>query len=745
MAEVKIIISAQVDQATGAITKLEASTVSSFNKIENKTKTIAEKFKANWLAASAAIVGAMYTIHKAFDFMELGAKALQSEESFRSVTAAYGIHADEMLSKMKQVSLGMVDESALMQRAVRGLQQGLQENQIVQLLEISRGAARTASTDIVTAFDAITTAAANQMTRGLKSMGIVIDQRKALEDYAKSLHTTVEALNEQEQSQAIANAAIAEGQRQLQAYGEMTLNPAERIQKLRAQIEELKESIGKGLIRVAFGAVGAFQWLAAGALVAFSALAKVNQGLSWITDILGFTEGEYKKWGEAANTAFSAAEELTGKAAENFKAMTASSEDMGKAMGKAAADGVRPLSEEIIKLNKQIQDLIDKATMTPIELIQKQASEWEKAGADRILIERWVQAGIKKIQEEGYREEIKKTYEAWKDYAIEVFEYEKKAIKDRIDAALDYRNTLIGAYDAALAKANEYYSSVAAMEGIIKHGKEFLESYKAKPLSITEQMEKDEKALKALLKEEGFNIFDYEQTTKTMEAVEGFLTKYKGQKDILGFDIDFGGLINEYEKLNNKVDMMRQNAVETTNAWIDFADKQIAAIKSVDEWINYLQKRVDELDAQLSYVRDIKVDTSAAVTNVQILLDKIYELNNLVASSSEVNVGSATSQTPQYYTGPGGVVMPPTGYLGEYQFGTPYVPKTGPYLLHEGERVIPAGKTENITFAPSLYIGDTGGKSGSTVAREADKEWADMIRRGTSKAIKEIRKKMGNN
>lgn len=421
--KVQIIITTDASGTVTGFKLAEGAAGTSMKKIEADTSSFASKVKQHWLGISAAIIGIYATISKGFDLMELGAKAMQTEESFRSVTAAYRVHGDAMLEKMKQVSFGMVDDSDLMQRAVRGLQQGLKENQIVQILEISRGAARTASTDIVTAFDEITTASANQMTRGLKHMGIVIDQKKAMEDYAKTLHVNAAALTEQEQSQAIANAAIAEGTRQLQAFGIMSLNPAERIQILRAQIHELKETIGIGLVRAAFGAFGAFQYLAAGILgltanvyaliAAYHSLAEAN---------FFAPKSERESHGRAADLAADKSiglwierDKLTREAKKNFDAMTASSEDIGAAMAsgniKPPRDDAADAAKKIADLNKQIQDMIDKATLTPTEYIMKQAQAYIAEKRDQVLVAKWAQAEIDKIQDEAFKnrsaEEIK--------------------------------------------------------------------------------------------------------------------------------------------------------------------------------------------------------------------------------------------------------------------------------------------------------------------------------------------------
>jgi hypothetical protein len=65
-----------------------------------------------------------------------------------------------------------------------------------------------------------------------------------------------------------------------------------------------------------------------------------------------------------------------------------------------------------------------------------------------------------------------------------------------------------------------------------------------------------------------------------------------------------------------------------------------------------------------------------------------------------------------------------TGLLGSYDTGTDYVPKTGPYLLHQGEKVVKAGENGN---SGNVYFGDIiiqGVSSGD----EAVKKFQDYLR-----------------
>jgi len=263
MAEVLISITAK-DGTQQVFRAVEEGGKSAFDMVGNsaaaaaeKTQSVWDRCKTHWVAAMGVMYAAWQTVSKAIDFIKLGAQAMQAEEAFKNVTAAYGEDADDLLAKMKQVSAGIIDDSDLMQRAIKGIQQGLSGKQLVSLLEVARSSARVAGIDIASAFDRITEATANQMTRGLKSLGIVVDQNKAYEEHARKLGVSKDALTEMQQSQALANAAIEEGRRQMQAMGEMTENVAEKIQKAEAHMHETKELIGKGFVFSLYAAVGA--------------------------------------------------------------------------------------------------------------------------------------------------------------------------------------------------------------------------------------------------------------------------------------------------------------------------------------------------------------------------------------------------------------------------------------------------------------------------------------------------------
>lgn len=72
--------------------------------------------------------------------------------------------------------------------------------------------------------------------------------------------------------------------------------------------------------------------------------------------------------------------------------------------------------------------------------------------------------------------------------------------------------------------------------------------------------------------------------------------------------------------------------------------------------------------------------------------------NALPASSESRGAGPGFTNTIS-----GTAAVPGTGItIGSFAVGTPYVPRTGAYTLHQGEAVIPAGQNRAISFAPVI-------------------------------------------
>jgi hypothetical protein len=211
--------------------------LSALNKQQfGEQKTLLDNLKAHWIAAGAAIGTAMIAVNQIKEFTLLGAKALQAEESFQLVTSASGIMADQLIADMKRVSAGTVDDSDIMQKAVKGIVLGLKDNEMVRIMEAARISARVAGEDVKTAYENITDAISTGMPKALKRYGLITKEEMALVNAALKAGVADVDLY----SIAMMNAEIQAGK-----FGEVHTTAAENIQIFKAALNDAKESIGK--------------------------------------------------------------------------------------------------------------------------------------------------------------------------------------------------------------------------------------------------------------------------------------------------------------------------------------------------------------------------------------------------------------------------------------------------------------------------------------------------------------------
>ena len=158
-----------------------------------KRDSLITEFKANWMGTTAAITSALYTIKKAWDFVEWGAKSLQAEDSFRKVAAAAGESADKILTAMKRATAGTIDDSNLMQKAVKGITQGLTGEDLIRVSEAARVASRALGVEVSEAFERIIDSVANKTPKALKEMGLITTEQMAV--FNKAVSSGAENVN----------------------------------------------------------------------------------------------------------------------------------------------------------------------------------------------------------------------------------------------------------------------------------------------------------------------------------------------------------------------------------------------------------------------------------------------------------------------------------------------------------------------------------------------------------------------
>jgi hypothetical protein len=212
------------------------------------------------LAAPIAIAGAaLYAFKAAIDLEVEGEKILQIEKSFELLANQAGVSAEAIKDGMMRAvdgTVAMSDAMAAANRAIVTL--GPNADRIPQIFELARKAALTFGGDTLDKFDQLSQGIANGNMRMLKHMGIIIDNDKALRDYAKSIGTTTSALSQQGEQTARMNAVLEKGGEAFKNINQDGETVTVMLKQIGASFKEVGEAIATSVAKS-----GAFKGLIA--------------------------------------------------------------------------------------------------------------------------------------------------------------------------------------------------------------------------------------------------------------------------------------------------------------------------------------------------------------------------------------------------------------------------------------------------------------------------------------------------
>jgi len=401
------------------------------------SRSLAEALKSHWVAAGAAVYGAYAMMSKGMEYMQLSAKAKQAEESFHLVAKAAEESGDRIIRAMKKASAGTVDDSDIMQKAVKGMMLGLKEDEMVKIMEAARVSARVAGEDVRTAYERITDAIATDMPRALKQYGLITKEQMDIVNRALAAGVTDVHLYDI----AMGNAAI-----QAAKMGAIQRNTAESLQVFHAQLNETKETIGLGLTLVLKGAYDSFSLLASAIMNATGGLASLNAlGLRvriGINELLGAGDNDKTQamrdslawYVKFADDMAGAAKELREEIFATNGAIMASNRQTAEGAQESLRDRMEELKKETAatkereernkvavdnfttNLNRQIEALNEfekeyaKIGRTTSEIARRELDirleVYLKHGADIVRVEKLKQTALREIELMGMNESL---------------------------------------------------------------------------------------------------------------------------------------------------------------------------------------------------------------------------------------------------------------------------------------------------------------------------------------------------
>ena len=298
-----------------------------------------DQMKANWVAASAAIVAAWMLVNKAVVYMDMGAHAQQVASSYKIMMEAADADADERLSAMKRLTKGTISETDLQQKAVKLLTLTYNPDQIERFSNVVITASQIAGTSAAEAYDNLADAIATRMPRALVRMGAVTREQMQIVTAAVKAGADETALYEL----AMANLEL----KQLMLQGtqdQATIS----MQRFHAEVKETSEAIGTGLIIAADAAYRSFEFLAGGVLGLVSAYARYR---ALVYTAIG-DDAKATSNMEIANAAWEARNALIDKASKGLLEEST----VGKTATQAAKDDAQAKVDAQVAALKAIAD-----------------------------------------------------------------------------------------------------------------------------------------------------------------------------------------------------------------------------------------------------------------------------------------------------------------------------------------------------------------------------------------------------
>lgn len=228
-------------------------------------------FLKGWSPALTAIAGIGAAIAGGIKAVQIAEEIQQVSRQFDILSERAGISGLVLQEGLENAADGLIGTDDLLKIANKSLiDLGENAAKLPQLLEVARKGTAVFGGDLEHNFEAINQSITNLSTRGLKNLGIVIDQGDAYKKYAREIGKSVEALTAQDKQAALLNATLARGAEAFKDVEVGTNKGTEAFKRLQVQLNDAGQSLAL-LVNKAFG-----EAITAGLNGAATALSRFN-------------------------------------------------------------------------------------------------------------------------------------------------------------------------------------------------------------------------------------------------------------------------------------------------------------------------------------------------------------------------------------------------------------------------------------------------------------------------------------
>jgi len=390
------------------ILKLRDEATKRLEGVRGSLQRFANSWKKNWLAITAAVTASIMALRKAWDLMELGAKAEQQKQAFKNLAASLGMSADKIIEDLRRMSGETLSTSQIMEKASQAMILGIDPTKLSKMMEISRASARAFGKDVGFMFESIAIGVGRQSKLILDNLGIIVSAGDAYEKYAKTLGKSTKELTEMERKQAFLNATLEAGERILQQIDTSTMTNLEKMQKLKAGWLDMAEKIGQALWHVLGFIQGFMNQIISGFFTLLEVANTVFQKL--LVPLIKFYEVLGKLPGHMGET--------YRQAAESVKKLSTSIDQNKKVFELAARESAKVAMEQYDLVFAKVKDTGDKTTEV-LKQVAKQVGESAKDTAQQF-----------NAMEEFAKQSARNMQNAFSQFFFKAFTGELRSVKE---------------------------------------------------------------------------------------------------------------------------------------------------------------------------------------------------------------------------------------------------------------------------------------------------------------------------
>lgn len=189
----------------------------------------------------------------AAELVTLGAQSGALRAEFEGLAAQAGDSADAMLSRMQQASRGTIAEVDLMKAANSAMILGVADSaeEMGALMEFAQTRARQLGISTQFAFESLVTGIGRGSALILDNVGIsTVQTKQAMDDYAASIGTTADKLDDAGKKAALLNAVIAANRQNMSGAQSENRTAVESINALGTAWQDFKTQLGESIVPI---------------------------------------------------------------------------------------------------------------------------------------------------------------------------------------------------------------------------------------------------------------------------------------------------------------------------------------------------------------------------------------------------------------------------------------------------------------------------------------------------------------